>query len=256
MFAVASLLVVVLVTLIVTRIATIALVLTGMTPQAASFQSRSALTGTGFATKESEQVVNHPGRRRIIQTLMLTGNAGLATTIAGLSVSLVGTESVMGGLQRIGLLVAGLLVILLLARSEVVGRVVTRIIERLLARYTSLDVSDYGALLHLGGDFEVQELFVRDDHWTRDRPLSELQLTREGLVVLGIERASKGVWLGAPTAETVVHAGDRLIVYGSRRCLEDLAHRPSGVEGDVAHLRNVSANLERVARERALDPEI
>ena len=78
MLAIASLLVVVLISLIVTRVATVALVSTGLSREMARFQARSAFTGTGFTTQEAESVVNHPVRRRIVMALMLAGNAGLA----------------------------------------------------------------------------------------------------------------------------------------------------------------------------------
>lgn len=57
MVQVASLLIVLLMSLIITRVATVALTLTGMSYSAARFQARSALTGAGFTTNESERVV-------------------------------------------------------------------------------------------------------------------------------------------------------------------------------------------------------
>jgi hypothetical protein len=48
--------------LIITRIATTALSLTGLSWEAARFQARSAFTGTGFTTTEAERVVDHPVR--------------------------------------------------------------------------------------------------------------------------------------------------------------------------------------------------
>ena len=52
--------------LVITRIATTALSLTGLSWEAAKFQARSAFTGTGFTTSEAERVVDHPVRRRVI----------------------------------------------------------------------------------------------------------------------------------------------------------------------------------------------
>ncbi len=84
MYAVALLLVVAILSLLITRAATIALTVTGMARPSARFQARSALTGVGFTTTESESVVVHPTRRRIIMALMLVGNAGLVTALAGM----------------------------------------------------------------------------------------------------------------------------------------------------------------------------
>jgi hypothetical protein len=84
MSAIVLLLVIALVSLLITRVATIALTVTGLPHQAARFQARSALSGVGFTTSETEQVVNHPVRRRIIMALMLLGNVGIVTAVAGL----------------------------------------------------------------------------------------------------------------------------------------------------------------------------
>lgn len=54
MTAVLTLLVVILESMVITRIATIALMATGMTRESARFQARSALTGVDFTTSESE----------------------------------------------------------------------------------------------------------------------------------------------------------------------------------------------------------
>jgi len=82
-YGIILLLVVAMLSLVITRIATIALTATGMSQPSARFQARSALTGVGFTTTESEAVVAHPARRRIIMALMLTGSVGLATSIGG-----------------------------------------------------------------------------------------------------------------------------------------------------------------------------
>ena len=76
--------------LILTRVATVALTMTGLSEEVAKFQARSAFTGTGFTTKEAENVVNHPVRRKIIGMLMIIRSAGLVTIILSLILSLTG----------------------------------------------------------------------------------------------------------------------------------------------------------------------
>lgn len=82
MIAIISLLLVICISILITRIATVALAHTGLSKEAARFQARSAFTGAGFTTHESERVVNHPVRRRIILSLMLLGNAGVVTAVS------------------------------------------------------------------------------------------------------------------------------------------------------------------------------
>jgi hypothetical protein len=92
MVALISVLVIVLLSLLVVRVATVALSLTGMSREAARFQARSALTGVGFTTSEAEDVVTHPVRRRIVGGLMLLGSAGLVTAVSSLILSFGGAR--------------------------------------------------------------------------------------------------------------------------------------------------------------------
>lgn len=55
MAAIMSLLIALTLSLLVTRIAAMALMLTGMSREAARFQARSAFTGVGFTTQEAEE---------------------------------------------------------------------------------------------------------------------------------------------------------------------------------------------------------
>jgi hypothetical protein len=231
--ALATLLAVVLVALVVTKVATVILTLTGLSRESARFQARSALTGVGFTTSEAEAVVTHPVRRRVIMLLMLIGSAGVVTVIATLMLSFLGAGGRETGL-RVILLVAGLAVLLVLAQSGTFDRLLSRLIERALARWTELDIRDYAALLHLGGEFRVSEMFVERGHWAAGRRLGELRIWEEGLRVLGIVR-SDGTYLGAPVPATEVHAGDTLVVYGPGRELAELASRQAGPAGDEKH---------------------
>lgn len=89
MSAILSLLLVVTLSILVARIAAVALRHTGLARQTARFQARSGFSGAGFTTSESEHVVNHPIRRRIVLTLMLLGNAGIVTAVSSLILAFV-----------------------------------------------------------------------------------------------------------------------------------------------------------------------
>ena len=98
MIAVFSLLVTLGLSLLVTRVAAMALMLTGLSREMARFQARSAFSGCGFTTEEAESVVNHPVRRRIVMMLMLIGNLGIATVAATVMVSVLQVSN-KGGVQ-------------------------------------------------------------------------------------------------------------------------------------------------------------
>ncbi len=107
MVAVLSLLIVLTFSLLIVRIATVALTLTGLSSESAGFQARSAFTGTGFTTRESEAVVNHPLRRRIVMLLMILRNAGIITAVSSLILSFVNLGGAEEGLTRLFWILAG-----------------------------------------------------------------------------------------------------------------------------------------------------
>ncbi|HLI24138.1 MAG TPA: TrkA C-terminal domain-containing protein [Acidimicrobiales bacterium] len=233
MVAIASLLLVIALSLLITRIATVILSATGMSRSAARFQARSAFSGTGFTTSEAEQVVDHPLRRKVIGTLMLLGNAGI---VAAASSTILGFRG--GGVGqawwRILELVAGLFALVMISKSSWVDQRLTATIGSLLHRFTDLPTRDLASLIDLGGSYAINELAVDGGDWVADRALGDLALRDEGVVVLGLNRRGAG-YLGAPTARTVVRAGDVLIVYGRQELLNELDDRPAGAEGDLAH---------------------
>lgn len=244
MVALATVLVVIIVSLLIARVATVALVLTGLSHEAARFQARSALSGTGFTTAEAESVVGHPVRRRVVMLLMLIGSAGLVTVIATLMLSFTDTGGGQKAL-RLGLLVAGLTALWVVARSPWVDRRLSWVIARVLRRWTDLDASDFGQLLHLADRFAVGEIAVRREDWVANRTLDELNLREEGIVVLGITLAD-GTWVGSPTFQTRIHADERLVVYGPSAQLRELDHRAAGPEGDRAHEQAVDEHRSTV----------
>lgn len=251
MIPIATVAIIVLVSLLASRIATMALMLTGLSREAARFQARSTLTGVGFTTTESETIVNHPVRRRIVLTLMIVGSAGIVTVIATLMLSFVNADREQA-FERVALLAGALLVLLLLARSDRVDRVLMKVIGRALRRWTDLDARDYVGLLHLGGGYGVNELAVQEGDWVEGRTLRDLDLRSEGVAVLGIVRAG-GAYLGTPVRDTTASAGDTLVLYGPSQVLSELDRRLVGAGGDRAHAEAVARHRERFAAERELE---
>lgn len=211
-----------------------------MNQEAARFQARPALTGAGFTTTESERVVNHPVRRRIIMVLMLLGNTGLVLGASLMVILLAGGgDGLAQRWQQVALLLGGLFALYVAARSAWLERGMARFIERVLARHTDLARRDYASLLRLGGDYRVVEMTVRRDDWMAGRRLAELELSREGVLVLGITRAEGG-YVGAPRGDTQLGVGDIVMLYGKQSVLSDLDERRAGVGGQLRHAEGVA----------------
>jgi hypothetical protein len=236
-----SVLVVVLLTLVVTRVATVILVSTGMSQESARFQARSALSGAGFTTNESEAVVEHPLRRRVISLLMVFGSAGLVTAIASLALSF---GNATGGerLSRLFVLAVGLGLMLALARSHWINRRLTALIGRVL-RSRGVDARDYVTLLDLAGDHTVVEMEVQPGDWVADHTLAELKLRDEGVFVLGI-RHGDGSYIGVPRGSHRVAPGDTLVLYGDADRLEELDDRRAG----AVYARDLTARRRSTSR--------
>ncbi len=243
--------------LVVTRAATIALTATGMSREAARFQARSAFSGAGFTTTESESVVRHPVRRRIIMWLMLAGSAGIVAVIASVVLAAAqGGEDVHAFVQ-VGIVSLGIFLIWWASRTRWVDERITWLATRALRRWTDLEVHDYAALLHVGGEYIVTELTVEADGWLAGRDLGSLSLRDEGIVVLGIERVD-GSYFGVPRADTVAAAGDVMLLYGRAESIAELDHREGGGRGDAAHeaaVREQTAVLE-AGETQAGDPSL
>lgn len=231
-----SLLLVMIVSLLIVRVATVALVLTGLSKQLARFQARSAFTGAGFTTSESEKVTQHPLRRRIIMLLMLLGNAGFVTAISSLMLSFINNNdaATVGVPIKIAMLCGGVAILWTVANSRWIDRHMSSLIEWGLKRFTDLEVRDYSGLLHLARGYSVAEMAIEVDSWMANRELVSLRLSDEGVLVLGVER-SDGEYLGAPRGHTRINVGDTVILYGPNEGLESLDKRRTGSNGNWEH---------------------
>lgn len=233
MAALVSLLVIITISLIVVRIGAISLWMTGLSKDLAVFQSQSAFSGVGFTTKESESVVRHPARRRIIRLLMLLGNAGIMSAIAGLILTFYrGTGKDVA--LRVFCVLAALVLLWIASRSKFLERIMTRIIKAALVRWTDLEVHDYARLLNVGKGYTIAELEVEADNWLCGKTLSELALNLEGVLVLGIA-GSGGSYISTPSSSMTINCSDVLTCYGPEQILQKLSSRPAGAEGNLQH---------------------
>lgn len=200
--------------------------------------------GVGFTTRESELMVNDPVRRKILTFLIFTGNAGVITTISSVIFSFLSLQET--GFFSIEMLVlaAGITLLIFSAYSGFIDRKLSKFIEKLLKKYTYLDVKDYYSLLNLEGDYRVSELKVEEGDWVDQNSLKNLKLDEEGVLVLGIKRPN-GEYIGAPYGKTEIKIGDILILYGESSGLKNLEKRKKGETGDEQHDDAVSEHSKR-----------
>jgi hypothetical protein len=210
----------------VTRIAAVALRITGLDEQSARFQSLSAFTGTGFTTREAESVVNYPIRRRIVMILMIAGNFGLVSVFATLVMSLVITEGDTDAvIEQVSWLLGGLVLLWVLILNKRADRIICAFVGRILESTTFLGKRSFYRLLQVSDGYSVCEHSVGQlDH-------VEERLKNLNLELLALKRADGDVMLEQP--QTIrLEAGDSLVVFGPDSSHEALSgvFQGSGIE--------------------------
>jgi lipid-A-disaccharide synthase-like uncharacterized protein len=193
----------------------VALRLTGMSVDVARFQARSAFTGAGFTTSESESVVNHPVRRRVIGLLMLLGNVGLVTVMATFIVSFLATENSMDAMSaQLFWLLGAIALLWFIALNSFADRVMCGAIGWLLHRTTSLGQQGPTELLQVTSGYSVTEHAVLSENGLQDSTVSDLHSGQWRFLILGI-RHGDGSYSSTPVLSASLVAGDSVVLYGS-----------------------------------------
>jgi hypothetical protein len=184
---------------------------TGMERSRAHFQALSALSGTGFTTKDSETVVNHSTRRWIVTWLMFFGNAGFITILILIMVS-VGTNISNISAERIVLVsifVGISLLFVWLGMMDRVSNSVVRLLRK--SRFLRQDITDWD-IVHRQGDYGVFRIAMHHSIVDADKSLSMSPFWRPSIGILAIERDREV--LAFPDADVKLRKGDMLLCYG------------------------------------------
>jgi hypothetical protein len=205
---------------LIVRAGAMALMMTGLDRQRATFQSLSAFTGTGFTTQEAELIATHPLRRKIVSILMILGNAGIVTVIITATSSLM---TVSGSTLPVHLIlfVSGLFLIYRVGKSRKFVQRWERYIERKLSRNPAFEGGAAEDLLHFLEGYGLIRKTVRPDSQLVNTSLASWRFREQDIVILGIERAGK--WIAAPAKHDVtIEDGDRLVLYGKIQTIRKL----------------------------------
>ncbi len=186
-----ALLTIVVISLIIVRIGSQALMMTGLSWDTASFQSYSAFFGVGFTTSEAEMVVDHPIRRRIIRDLILAGNIGLTSGLATLIITFTNRQDPISVALAIGGLVFGAIVLILIAKIRFVQGLLDSVIRWSLQKAGVVRALDYELLLRVKEGYCISEIEVLPGSPLADKSLRESRPSESGIILLGITRKDK-----------------------------------------------------------------
>ena len=187
----------------------LALEASGMQRRKARFQALSAMTGTGYTTREAESVVNHRRRRTIVIWLMLLGNTGIIAFLV-LLIQIIRSGLTAPSPLHIVIVVGFFLALILSIKLGIVDKLGNAIIGivRRRRRETTMVAEE---IVHQVGSYAIVRRMVGKEG-TGGIKLRDTGLLKPGTMILAIERES--VVLPFPDADQLVLTGDQLLCYG------------------------------------------
>ncbi len=206
---------------LIVKVGAVALELTGLPRDKARFQALSAFTGTGFTTRESEMIVGHPRRRRIVTFLMVLGNAGIVSVIATFVLSMVTFRGILRpSLTFVGIVLFVLFFFWLVTRKRITSSLTEKIRQRLM---THMDVERVTVeeVLHQAMGYGIAIVEVSDAGKLAGLTLEKSGLRHHGITVLSIERDGNPIPI--PPAQEQIRPRDRLVCYGLMESIRKLA---------------------------------
>lgn len=220
MYAIATFLVVAVFTMVFGRLATGALIATGVPPDIAAFQSRSAFSGAGFTTTETESVINHPLRRQIISTTMFVGSLGTPTLIVAVLIGFV-APGPGSTIERTLVIISGIMLIAMMLGN----RPATSLLVKIGHRYANKRLipalsEEVETLLQVSGDFVVASVRLSADPADTYRSLRGLDDAMPGVKVLGVRRGHD--YFGEMPTDIQLQQGDEIIVYARTEQLDSI----------------------------------
>lgn len=194
---------------LVAEAAAIALKLTGMNIHRARFQALSALTGTGFTSKETESIMNNRQRRVIVMILMIIGPVGFVTVLASVLVS-VKRELF---LQELAVILCVFFVIIQLFKSKTLGAFFHKAVEKQIKKGHYFRKVVLEEVLQLDEEHGVCEIKIDHDSKVMDKKLSDTDFKEKGFMVLAIKREHEV--LTAPRGSDKLLKNDTLVIFGN-----------------------------------------
>lgn len=229
MLALLSLFIVILLSITVIRVGAVALEITGLSTDVSSFQAMSAFTGVGFTTLESEKIVQNPMRRNIIKILILLGNVGITTSMAALILTFLGEQGEKSEwlIIKLLMLLIGIFIIYQFVRSKIIYKIMKEYIVQFFERKTKLQIYDYQEILGLSKGFVISQIKVEKNSHIANKPIKELGLAQEEMLILSVERNRDGKYdfIGTPNGDTPILIGDKLTCYGKAGSIKRIAHK-------------------------------
>lgn len=197
--------------IVVVNICSILLRLTGMPIKKARFQVVSLLTSTGFTTRESEMVVQHPVRRKIASWLMIVSYVSTATFISFFVTMISDTVTGIGFFVVIAALVTTNFV---LRRTKTIERLELKLENVVLKSkiWEKLNSENLTLITNTKG-YGIYQIYLPKNSKIIGKSILESGLKDLEIEVLNIDKGDKFIKFATP--DYIFEVFDRVTVYGN-----------------------------------------
>ncbi|WP_297517463.1 TrkA C-terminal domain-containing protein [uncultured Clostridium sp.] len=189
--------------------------LTGIPMHKAKFQVISLLTSTGYTTKESEIIAQHPVRRKIASWLMIFSYLSTAIFISFIiRIISHGLDDVKSMSITAGFVVGFALLVFLVMRSSIPEKI-ELIIERLILkskRWHNLHEDKLISVFQKKG-YGIYEIYIGKSNYLIGKSIIDSGLKDLEIQVLSIDRGDK--LINFPSPHYIFEVTDRITVYGN-----------------------------------------
>ncbi len=198
----------------------------GMGQKPATFEARSALTGTGYTTTQSDAVVHDAPSRDAASMLFLVGYIGPPAILGLLGVSFV-VPSAKDPALRATVLVGFLLLFFVLNLFGILSRIGRRPARFVARRLFRAHISSPWVVF---GDQAVAGLVIAPSSPLVGRRLDQEPFGDPDITLLGVQRLVDGDLQTIPAAAVggSAQAEDTLVCYGPATRLAELRHVAAG----------------------------
>ncbi|MGG5460638.1 TrkA C-terminal domain-containing protein [Clostridium sp. B9] len=185
--------------------------LTGVPIDKARFQVTSLLTGTGFTTKESEIIVQHPTRRKLAVWLMGFSYASTATIIS-FAVNII-TSSVLD-IGSLAIIILFVIFVMFFHKSSLLEKVENKI-EKFIVQSKIWDKinSKHLTLVTKTKGFGVYEIYLSNKTMLIGKSIRDSGLKALEIEVLNIDKGDK--FVNFPSPDYMFEVCDKITVYGN-----------------------------------------
>lgn len=196
------------------EISIISLKMTGLPLEKARFQVISLFTSTGFTTKESELITQHPIRRKIAERIMIIkyigGIVGAATLFSAYANALSRKVDIIDVFICI---IMTTLILTVIKNKWILGKIDYFVESQLISQAEKNKRKLNADSLWVRDDFGIVDVVLTSDNYLVGTRLKDTNLKANLIQILNIDKGDK--YYPFPKPDYKLEAGDKLTIYGN-----------------------------------------